>query len=263
MAAPTERAGLSGSITIQRFKIMRGTKARECLKHAGARLFHPKGGLDRRPIMAVPNSRRIVAPNLVIDVAQIELIKRWRFLTGSARTIKVLAVGSGFATPSPSDTDLDIPLDSKDVESWDDALITPDSTGLSTVVAQVLWLSGEANGVIAEIGLKFDDGSLVTRSDFGRTDVIGATQTNPVRITTTPVHGLATGDEVHLMGFGGMVELNNRNFTITVFDADEYDLDGEDGTGHTAYTSGGGSFPIVVKSASEVVQTDYRLEFTS
>lgn len=259
MAAATERAGLRGSIAIQRFRIVRGTDA----LRPDARMFHPKSGLDRRPIIAVPNSRRIVVPNLVIDLAQIELVKRWRFLSGSARTIKTIAVGSGYVDPLPSDTDLETPLATSDIDSWDDALITPDSTGLSVTIAQKLWLSAEANGTISEIGLKFDDASLMTHSLFKKLSITGATQANPVRITTSVAHGLATGDEVHIDSVGGMVELNNRDFTITVFDADEFDLDGEDGTGHTAYTSGGDAFLQVIKSAAEVVQTDYRLEFTS
>ncbi|MEE8262769.1 MAG: ubiquitin-activating E1 FCCH domain-containing protein [Gammaproteobacteria bacterium] len=263
MAAAIERSGLSGSISIQRFNIVRGAEARECLKRGDAKLFYPKSGLDRRPIIAVPDSRRIIVPNLVIDLAQIEWIKRWRFLSGSARTIKTVAVGSGYVDPLPSDTDLEIPLDSDDIDSWDDALITPDSTGKSITIGQKLWLSSQANGTLSEIGLQFDDATLVTHALFKKLSITGATNANPVRITTSIAHGLATGDEVHINSVGGMTEINDMDFTITVFDADELDLDGEDGTSHGTYTSGGFAFLQVIKSAAKVVQTDYRLEFTS
>ena len=66
-----------------------------------------------------------------------------------------------------------------------------------------------------------------------------ATQANPVQITTTNPHGYSTGDVVYLYDIGGMVELDDRWFTITVVDTTNFTLDGEDGTGHTAYTSGG------------------------
>jgi hypothetical protein len=36
-----------------------------------------------------------------------------------------------------------------------------------------------------------------------------------------------------------MVEINDRTFTVTRVDANTFSLDGEDGTGHTAYSSGG------------------------
>jgi hypothetical protein len=36
-----------------------------------------------------------------------------------------------------------------------------------------------------------------------------------------------------------MVEINDRTFTVTRVDANDFSLDSEDGTGHTAYTSGG------------------------
>jgi hypothetical protein len=36
-----------------------------------------------------------------------------------------------------------------------------------------------------------------------------------------------------------MVEINDRTFTVTRVDANEFSLDSEDGTGHTAYSSGG------------------------
>jgi hypothetical protein len=36
-----------------------------------------------------------------------------------------------------------------------------------------------------------------------------------------------------------MVEINDRTFTVTRVDANTFSLDGEDGTGHTAYTSDG------------------------
>jgi hypothetical protein len=68
--------------------------------------------------------------------------------------------------------------------------------------------------------------------------ITGATTANPVVITSNN-HGLQTGDTVAIANVGGMVEINGRSFTVTRVDANTYSLDGEDGTGHTAYTSGG------------------------
>jgi hypothetical protein len=210
----------------------------------------------------IPNSRLITAPNLVMDLAQIELIKAWRSISGSVRKIQSIAVGSSFADPARADTTLGSQLASKDIDSWNDVDLTP-VAGLSKTKAQVTWFSAEANGTIAEIGLKFDNGDLVTHAAFLKLTISGATQTDPVRITTTAAHGLTTGDEVHIDNIVGMTEINNRNFTVTVFDADEFDLDGEDGTGHTAYSSVGNAWLIITKTTSDVVQTNYLINVQS
>jgi hypothetical protein len=68
--------------------------------------------------------------------------------------------------------------------------------------------------------------------------ITGATQANPVELTVAS-HSYSTGDEVFVSSVGGMTELNNRFFVITSTGANTFTLDGEDGTGHTAYTSGG------------------------
>ncbi len=211
----------------------------------------------------VPTSRFISGWNLHIDLAQIELIKRWRVIQGSVRQIQDIAVGSGTADPTRTDTALGFELDSKNIDVWEDTFISPDSVGLSTVKAQVVWLSLEANGTMSEIGLKFDDGSLVTHALFKKMVITGITQANPAVVTVSAPHGLSTGDEVRIEGVVGMTEVNDRDFVITVVDADEFSLDGEDSTAHTAYTSGGNAFLVVVKTVGEVVQTNYVMTYDS
>ena len=78
--------------------------------------------------------------------------------------------------------------------------------------------------------------SLVDGPRFGT--ITGATQANPVVITAA-AHGLADADLVTITGVGGMTEINNRQFTVNQTAAGTFELVGEDGTGHTAYTSGG------------------------
>lgn len=74
--------------------------------------------------------------------------------------------------------------------------------------------------------------------------ITGATQANPVVITAT-AHGHADGDHVTISSVGGMTELNNNIYRVVYIDADSFSLkDPEtgvdvDGTGFTAYTSGG------------------------
>lgn len=209
-----------------------------------------------------PDSPPIIGSNLVMDIAQEQLIKRWRSISGSVRQIQKIGVGDGLTDPARSDTALTSSLANKNIDSWDDSSLTP-TGGLSTVKAEVTWLSLEANGTISEIGLFFDDDSIVTHALFKKLAMSGASQANPVRITTSVDHGLSTGDEVHIDNVVGMTEINDREFAITVFDADEFDLNGEDGTGHTAYSSGGDIWLVRVKTTGEVVQTNYIISVQS
>ena len=68
--------------------------------------------------------------------------------------------------------------------------------------------------------------------------ITGATQADPVVITSN-AHGLANGDEVQIDAIVGMTELNGRRFTAAGVAANTYQLKDEDGTGYTAYVSGG------------------------
>jgi hypothetical protein len=68
--------------------------------------------------------------------------------------------------------------------------------------------------------------------------ITAATAANPVVITSAG-HGLPNGSLVYLTGLGGMVELNGRYFKTANATTDTFELAGENGEGHTTYTSGG------------------------
>jgi hypothetical protein len=65
------------------------------------------------------------------------------------------------------------------------------------------------------------------------------TQSNPAVVTTSAAHGFVTGNLIDIDGVVGMTEVNGRTFRITVTSTTQFQLDGEDSTGHTAYSSGG------------------------
>jgi len=69
-------------------------------------------------------------------------------------------------------------------------------------------------------------------------DITGATQANPCVITIVG-HGYSTGNRVWITSVGGMTEINNLHFVITVINADTFSLDGINSTTYNAYTSGG------------------------
>jgi hypothetical protein len=74
--------------------------------------------------------------------------------------------------------------------------------------------------------------------------ISGATQADPVVLTITG-HGLANGDFIDVEGLAGMTELNDTRFKVANVTANTVELTNQytgndvDGTGYTAYTSGG------------------------
>jgi hypothetical protein len=69
--------------------------------------------------------------------------------------------------------------------------------------------------------------------------ITGASQTNPVVITTLTAHGYSNGDNVYITNIVGMTPLNGRSFVIAGATTFTFQLFGEDGTGYPAYISGG------------------------
>ena len=83
--------------------------------------------------------------------------------------------------------------------------------------------------------------STVTAPTFAGSTVktiTGITQANPAVVTAT-AHGFSTGNTIRIAGVVGMVEVNSRTFRISVLTNNTFELDGEDSTGHTAYSSAG------------------------
>jgi len=69
-------------------------------------------------------------------------------------------------------------------------------------------------------------------------DITAATAANPVEITDAG-HGLVDGDVISIFGVVGMTELNGRRFTINQTASNTFELIGINGSGYTAYSSGG------------------------
>lgn len=72
----------------------------------------------------------------------------------------------------------------------------------------------------------------------GNGNITGLTASDPVVVTAIS-HGRTNGDIVTLTNVNGMTEVNDKRFVVTVVDTDHFALTGVDGTGYTAYTSGG------------------------
>lgn len=87
------------------------------------------------------------------------------------------------------------------------------------------------------------NGGIITSSTIGGTPT-AITQANP-GVVTINAHGLVNGDPVYATGVGGMVELNNREFTVAGATANTFQLSGINTTAYGAFTAGGSIRKIV------------------
>jgi hypothetical protein len=78
---------------------------------------------------------------------------------------------------------------------------------------------------------------LITQAESTK-NITGATAANPVVLTVVG-HGYTDGERVRVEDVGGMTQINDREFTIDALTTDTFSLLDENGSAHTAYTSGG------------------------
>lgn len=86
------------------------------------------------------------------------------------------------------------------------------------------------------------------------TAITAITQANPGVVTAT-AHGLSNGDRVFISGVVGMVEVNNREFTVAGATANTFQLSGVNTTAYGAWTSGG-TVGKIYEIASPYAQAD-------
>ena len=70
------------------------------------------------------------------------------------------------------------------------------------------------------------------------TIVTDVTNTNPA-VVTAPQHNLSTGSTIYIYLVEGMDEINDRKFTITVLDEDNFYLNGINASTYNEYKKGG------------------------
>lgn len=90
--------------------------------------------------------------------------------------------------------------------------------------------------------------------------ITAATQASPVVITAA-AHGFSNGNIVAIYSVAGMIELNGRTYTVANKTTDTFELSGVDGTGYTAYSSGGKVGKVTV--VGQEYPYDYRYQMPS
>lgn len=82
--------------------------------------------------------------------------------------------------------------------------------------------------------------------------ISAATKANPVRITSNN-HGFINGDRVWISGVKGMIQLNDKAYTVTGKTTNTFQLQGVNGTGYNNYNSGGTIRKCQVSDCSIVI----------
>ena len=70
-------------------------------------------------------------------------------------------------------------------------------------------------------------------------EITGASRANPCVITVASTTALTSGDWIMITGVGGMTQLNDKMYKITVLNGTTFSLDNIDSTGYTAWSSAG------------------------
>lgn len=115
----------------------------------------------------------------------------------------------------------------------------------------ILAFSDQEMRVIKEDGVILD----------GTATITGITQAANGVVTTSAAHGWSNGDQVFLSGVDGMVEVNNRFFTISGVTATTFEIN-VDTTGYSAYTSGGTAGRVFVLSTPYLEADLFRIKYT-
>jgi len=95
-------------------------------------------------------------------------------------------------------------------------------------------------------------------------NITGITKANPAVVTYAGADTYANGDRVLIAGVAGMVELNNREFTVANVNAgaNTFELSGINSTGYTTYTSGGTISEIYEITTPYLAADLFELQFT-
>lgn len=94
--------------------------------------------------------------------------------------------------------------------------------------------------------------------------ITGITKANPAVVTYSGSDTYANGDRVIISGVSGMVEVNNREFTVANVNtgANTFELSGIDSSAYTTYSSGG-TVAEIYEIASSYLEADlFKLQFT-
>lgn len=92
--------------------------------------------------------------------------------------------------------------------------------------------------------------------------ITAATKANPC-VVTAVAHGYSNGDEIYISGILGMTQLNDRRFTIQNKTVDTFELQDENSTAYTTYSSAGITRTTFVRITNSAVTRNNTIAWTA
>ncbi len=196
---------------------------------------------------------------------------RWdtALFTTPPSLITLCKVGTGLTIPADTDTALTTLLTSKAIGTLD----TTNVTGANPyIVARTQFDETEAIGALTEVGLFFADASMFNHALFGVGNPTAITAADPVVVTDAD-HGLVDGQRVRFDGIGGMTQLNfiaTNYYYVDVLSSSTFALYEDedlsntlDGSGFSAFTSGGTWKVAIPKTADTILVVRVEIELAN
>jgi len=155
-----------------------------------------------------------------------------------------------------------------DHDAWTltDIVFQPEQT-FPTGLAAAATTTGSETEKYAVTAVNIDNAEESLKATATGKTISGATAADPVVITATS-HGFSNLDEVHISGVVGMVQLNGLRFKVSNKTTNTFELQDNnrvdiDGTGYTAYSSGGTVFPTYITITNSHATKDNVITWTA
>lgn len=243
------------------------------LKKIGARKITSFDQANNNEAVAVKNAYNDILKEVLEEhpwtFAQRRVTLSYVVSSDTSRTIEVDTFSPVAMTGATQANPVVITADNHGFDNGDKIIITGVS-GMTELNGNTYYVEGKTNDTFQLVDEDNDniDGSAFTAYTSGGQiqrathntpiTITGATQADPVVITTLAAHGLAVNDWIKIIGVNGMTDLNDNFYQVnavpstTTFSLkatdDDDGGDTTDGTGFSAYTYGG-----IVLPAPELV----------
>ena len=151
-----------------------------------------------------------------------------------------------------------------DHDAW---TLTPIAVGptLASPTGQTVTVTGAASTTVEYrvTAINGDTGeeSLTALNNTTRS-ITAITAADPA-VVTSASHGFSDGDEVEINGVVGMTELNGRRFIVANQTTNTFELEDEDSSAYTAYTSGGTANQTFVRITNSAATRNNLIEWTA
>jgi hypothetical protein len=188
------------------------------------------------------------------------------------KTIRYLEVGTGYTTPTTSDTELEAAIIRVAIASWDNTNIASDPV---VMIATATFTTAQGIGDLMECGLfqELIGAPMFSRGLFGLGAISNITQA-ATAVVTSIAHGLLDGHKILIENVDGMTEVNGNKYFIKKSGDDAFELYSDAALTTPVNSSGYGAYSeaspgndtwkrVIAKTSADTLTVTYPLTFTA